>query len=498
MICARFLLMQSYLPKDILPAIFVLSILSVLLLIVPHQVYGDGFTMENLPPASVGNKKIQVFIKLTPPVITSNVNQDKTMFLRIFDANTNETVQKYSLWIEITKGNQLLMRDLFSTNTGTLTLKITPTDTIGKWTIQAYQDPILLTWMSQNGEPINVLAPILKEGGLYHIHLELYSIDFLNNDFTPDTAPKFDSYLSVGDISNHTITYNNNNYNSEIISYYDKINNDFSFDPSKLQVSFSMPFDWDLTRLQDRPIFVHEEIHIPKSFKEFTSTPTYVASVDGNPITGRRLIVDPYSLGDTVIAHILLNKIDIENLAKTIPPGTTTMNFQLAPATANVKTSSSVLTDFGGWGINLGWSPIDITANTQNNLKLTFFDAFTEQQVTGDVNYDLKILDSDGNTALSETSLKANGGIDTQPINLPSNGIYRIEINIKSIVNNGLPDTSRIGIGRGDLVIPSTVTSDTSVQANTTKVPEFGPVASLVLVIAIVSVVVVTTKTRLR
>ena len=133
--------MPSYLPKDILPTIFVLSIFSVLLLIVPHQVYGDGFTMENLPPASVGNKKIQVFIKLTPPIITSNINQDKTIFLRIFDANTNETVQKYSLWIEITKGNQLLMRDLFSTNTGTITLKITPTDTIGKWTIQADQDP---------------------------------------------------------------------------------------------------------------------------------------------------------------------------------------------------------------------------------------------------------------------------------------------------------------------------------------------------------------------
>ncbi|TLX67840.1 MAG: hypothetical protein E6L02_01840 [Thaumarchaeota archaeon] len=249
-----------------------------------------------------------------------------------------------------------------------------------------------------------------------------------------------------------------------------------------------MPFDWDPTRFQDRPIFVHEEIHVPKSFKEFSSTPTYVASVNGNPLTGRRLIVDPYSLGDTIIAHILLNKIDITNLAKIIPPSTNTMNFELSPAAANVKTSFSVLTDFGGWGIKLGWSPTQITANTQNNLKLTFFDAFTEQPITGDVNYDIKILDKDGNTALSETSLTAKGGTDTQSINLPSNGIYRIEINIKSIVNNGLPDTSRIGVGRGDLVVPSTVTGDETI-------PEFGPVASLVLVIAIISVVTVTAKT---
>jgi len=452
--------MKSHLYKGILSAIFVLSLLSVFGSMTFHKVYGDGFAMENLPPATVGDKKIQVFIKLTPPIITSNINQDKTIFLRIFDSNTNETIQKYSLWIEITKGNQLLMRDLFSTNTGTITLKITPTDTIGKWTIQADQDPVLNSWMSMGGGPINVLAPILKEGGLYHIHMELQTINFLNNLFTPDTAPKFDSYLSVGDISNHTITYSNNSYNSEIISYYDKINNDFNFDPSKLQISYSMPFDWNTTRFQDRPIFVHEEIHIPKSFKEFTNTPTYTASMNGNPITGRRLIVDPYSLGDTVIAHILLNKIDIENFAKTTPLGKNSMDFQLAPAIANVQTSSSVLTDFGGWGINLQWSSTQITANSQNSLKLTFFDAFTEQQVAGDVNYDLKILDKDGNTAISETGLAAKGGIDTQSINLPSNGIYRIEINIKSIVNNGLPDTSRIGIGRGDLVIPSTVTSN--------------------------------------
>ena len=462
--------MQFHLPKGVLSAIFAFSLLFVLGFMALHQVYGDGFTMENLPPASVGNKKIQVFIKLTPPVITSNTDQDKTVFLRIFDANTNETVQKYSLWIEITKNNQLLMRDLFSTKTGTITLKIIPTDTIGKWTIQADQDPVLNSWMSQGGGPINVLAPILKEGGLYYIHMELQSIDFLNNLFTPDTAPKFDSYLSVGDISNHTITYNNNNYNTQIISYYDKINNDVSFDPSKLQISFSMPFDWDPTRYQDRPIFVHEEIHIPKSFKEFTNTPTYVASMNGNPITGRRLIVDPYSSGDTIIAHILLNKIDILNFAKTIPAGTSTMDFQLAPAAANVKTSSSVLTDFGGWGIKLGWSPTTLNANTQNNLKLTFFDAFTEQQVTGDVNYDIKILDKDGNTIISETGLTAKGGIDTQSINLPSNGIYRIEINIKSIVNYGIPDTSRIGIGRGDLVIPSTATGDDSNQTQPTTV----------------------------
>jgi hypothetical protein len=442
-------------------SIFAILFLSILFSSLPYQAFGDGFAMENLPPASIGNRNAQLFIKLTPTIITSDTSQPRELYLRLFDANTNQTLVHDSFFITISKHNQMLMRDLFHTHTGELTLDITPTNTPGQWTIYGDQEPFLNAWVNQDGGPIPVLAPVLREGGLYQIHIELFAIDYDKNIFTPDQAPKWDSYLSVGDISNHDINYNGQDYNSTVISYYDKINNDYNFDSSKVQISYSMPFDWNFTRIGDRPIFVHEEIHIPKSFKEFTNTPTYSATVNGYQITGRRLIVDPYTLGDTVIAHILLNKVDIQNLAKQLPNGTDSMIFTLSPAKPNVVTSSSVLTDFGGWGVKLGWNPTQIAANSQNTLQLSFFDAFTEQPVNGDVNYDLKILDSDGNTLLSKTDLTAKSAIDTQPLNLPGNGIYNIQIKIKSIVGPmRLPDTSRIGLARGNLVIPSTVSAD--------------------------------------
>ena len=422
--------------------------------------------MENLPPASIGNRNVQLFIKLTPPIITSDTSQPREIYMRLFDANTNQSIIHDSFFITITKHDQLLMRDLFHTHTGELILDVTPTNTPGTWTIQGDQEPFLNAWVNQEGGPIPVFADALGEGGLYHVHVELFSIDYDQNIFTPDQSPKWDSYLSVGDISNHNVVYNGNTYNSTVISYYDKINDDFNFDSSKIQVSYSMPFDWNMTRIASQPIFVHEEIHIPKAFKDFTNTPTYTATVNGYQITGRRLIVDPYTLGDTVIAHILLNKLDIANMVKQMPSGIDTMNFTLAPAKPNVVTSSSVLTDFGGWGVKLGWNPIQIAANSQNNLQLSFSDAFTEQPVNGDVNYDLKILDSDGNTILSKTNLTAVGGTDAQTLNLPGNGIYSVQINIKSITGpTGLPDTSRIGMARGNLVIPSTVGVDQGLVA---------------------------------
>lgn len=442
----------------------VIAILSVILVAscMPYDAFGDGFTQENLAPASVGDRNVQLFIKLTPPIITSNTDQPKKIYLRLFDANNNETIPHDTFFISITSHNQLLMRDLFHTHTGEMTLDVTPTNTSGNWTIHADTEPIFNAWTTQNKKPIFVFADALGQGGLYHVHVELFSIDYDKNIFTPNQSPQWDSYLSVGDISNHTISYKGVAFNSTIISYYDKVNNDFNFNQSNLKISYSIPFDWDLTRMSNQPIFVHEEIHMPKSFKEFTSTPTYSATVNGYDITGRRLIVDPYSLGDTVIAHILLNKVDITNLAKKMPNGTNTMNFTLAPAKPNVVTSSSLLTDFGGWGVKLGWNPTNIAPNTKNELHLVFFDAFTENTVDADVNYDLKILDSQSNTIFSKQNLVAKSGTDTQELSLPSNGIYSIQINIKSVTGpTGLSDTSRVGMARGSLVIPSTIVADT-------------------------------------
>jgi hypothetical protein len=455
--------------------------------VIPKQAYADGFTQENLLPVNIGNRKISLFVKLSPPIITSQTTQDRYVFFRWFDANTNQTIQHTTFLVFVEKHGKELMQNLYHTHTGILKLKITPSNDSSKWTTDGIPKPFLdgYMYLPKGDDAMDQVAPILGEGGLYHIGIILITIDSDQNLFPPESTPTFDAYLSVGDISNKTINYQDNSYNVTLVSYYDKIAN-FDFDQFKLQVSWSMPFDWNTTRFQNLPIFVHEELRIPKSFKEFTSTPTFSASVNGNPIAGRSMIVDPYSIGDDDIIHILLNKNDISNLAKNIPLRTDNMTFTIAPAPANVTTSKSILTDFGGLGVNLGWSGDTLAASTQNNLKLTFFDALDERQIKGDVNYDFKILDTSEKTLYSQADLVAKNGTNVQTINLPSDGIYQIEINIKSIIYNGLPDTSRMGLARGDLVIPSTVIHDTSIQIN--KIPEF-PFTIPILAISSMSVV---------
>lgn len=496
--------MQLY-TKTILSLIFGVIVLSCIIPFIPQKAYGDGFTQENVQ-ANIGNRVITTFIKLSPPIVTSDTSGDKYLFLRFFDANTNSTINNVEFFVNVTKGNNILMHDLFYTQSGYMIIKLQPGNCNNAvCTVYGDQNPTLGGWMSQTDE-VTVLSPILTEGGLYHLNISLLALDYSNTIVNQSNPPKFDSYLSVGDITNQDITYQNNLYNTTLISYYDKTT-DFKFDESTKQFSWKMPFDWEVSRFQDRPIFIHEELRVPKSLTAFSDTPTYTASAEGFGLAGRRVIVDPYTVGDYMIVHLFLNKPDLVNMAKNVPPGEQTIEFKVAPEKPNVQTSASLLTDFGGWHVKLGWNPTDLTANSQNNLNISFYDSFSEQQVSGDVNYDVQILDKDQSVLWSKNDAIAKSGADTQTVSLPGNGIYSITVKVKSIVNNGFPDNSRVGMARGNIVIPSTVTEEqdsltqngqpTSTTPNNTTVPEFGPVASIVFSIAVLGVVVFAVKTRI-
>src|SRR5574341_665649 len=99
--------------KGILSAICGFVLLSSIIAVIQFEAYGDGLTVENLPPATVGNRQASLFIKISPPILTSETIQDTFLQLRLFDANNNQTIQHTSYFITVKKNNELLMRDLF-------------------------------------------------------------------------------------------------------------------------------------------------------------------------------------------------------------------------------------------------------------------------------------------------------------------------------------------------------------------------------------------------
>jgi hypothetical protein len=293
-----------------------------------QKAYADGLTQENLPPATVGNRKASLFVKVSPPILTTDTKGNTYLQMRLFDANTNETIQHVTYDITVTKGTaqaapgtKPILRDFFHAHNGLLTLKIEPINTTGgQVTINGERDPFQNAWVADPGGSINLRGPVLNAGGLYHIHIEIFGIDNDRNLFIPDQAPKFDSYLSVGDVFRNNIAdpSNGQKYNTTLISYYDRVHN-FKFDPNTKNITWQMPFDWNLSRIQKQNIFVHEELRLPKSWKNFVGSGfagSFNATVNGIPITGRSLAIDPFSYPNALVLHYLINKDDIIKIAE--------------------------------------------------------------------------------------------------------------------------------------------------------------------------------------
>src|ERR671919_2401300 len=69
-----------------------------------------------------------------------------------------------------------------------------------------------------------------------------------------------------GAVMNQQVSFDdggNKTIHIQVISYYDELE-DFNFDPSTKEMQFTMPFDWNISRLEENKVTVHQEILIPK------------------------------------------------------------------------------------------------------------------------------------------------------------------------------------------------------------------------------------------
>lgn len=304
-----------------------------------QESYSDGLFEETLPPASIGDRAASLYTKISPPVLTSDTIQNAFFQLRLFDSKTGDNITNVNYFLTINKGDKVLFRELFYSKEGPLTLKFQPSQSPVK--IFGSTEPFLGGWTSETGD-VTISSPVLSEGGLYHFGIEIFGIDNVRNIFQPENAPRFDSYLSIGDVHSINLTYGNKDYNSTLISYYDKVQN-FTFEPENLKLRWEMPFDWNVSRMRENNIFVHEEISIPKP-SPFANQ-SYSGEVNGIPLPAKMLMIDPTNSTKDVI-HFMIPKDGIISLAENVNKNRNStsglMNFGLKPG-GNLSSRGSIM-----------------------------------------------------------------------------------------------------------------------------------------------------------
>ena len=333
--------------------IFLFFVISLSLLYV-KPAFSDGLFQDQLS-ASVGERKVGLFIKMTPPVVTTETlkkGQKPTIEFRVFNSNNNGTYFHVTYQISIQKGNQTLLNQWFHHHYGDLKLEIVPKNS-STTKIYAQKDPILDTYTGTLDNPVIVEGPIFLEGGLYHFKVRIVTLDEDTLVLPDNQQTLYQDSLSVGDVKNNTISVKDKQVPVDIISYYDKIN-DFQFDNKSMQIQFDMPFSWDINRLNKTNIFVHQEISIPTS-NDFSSNRSYSATVNGLVDVSKSVMLDNSNPKKDVI-HIMLSKNQIiqvaDKLAKSGQINTDLMRFALRPSSnnSNNNTQQQMMMSHGSVG----------------------------------------------------------------------------------------------------------------------------------------------------
>jgi hypothetical protein len=444
--------------------------------------FGDGLFMEELS-ASFGNRKADLLIKMTPPVVTTETfqKQDQKAIIqfKLFDSNTREGIKHVTYFITIEKDGKKLLSNWFHDHNGDLKLQIRPknTDLI---TVYGEQDPILQAYSGTANSPVIAEGPVFLEGGLYHFIVRIVTIDFDRTIIPDDKQPVYDAWLSVGLTEEQQITIHGKQIPIQILSYYDKIN-DFKFNESKMQMEFTMPFDWNTTRLEKNKVLVHQEVTVPKP-SEFTAKRSYAGTVNDVDVTKNVVLDDTDPQKD--IIHFMIPKTQVIQIADqvnnkskqvvsdelmkfTLQPGgigepaaaaatstnnntnTTSGNNQTQQvssppnATSTTTTTSKPmekLTDGGTYKVKMSWSPANIQPTKPTTFNIEFLDPKSNQKIVDNVQYDFMIMPAeDPETMITHRGFKiAQNGSAQQSFTFTDENVgSSVMVRVSNINNSG-------------------------------------------------------------
>jgi plastocyanin len=311
---------------------------SILLTVWTKPALGDGLTQEQLT-ASLGNRKADLLIKMIPPVVTTETlqnGQKPVVEFRLFDSNTNKSFSHVTYYIIIEKDGKRLLADLFHDHNGNLRIQINPSNS-SQVSISGQQDPLLGAYIGTSYSPVIASGPIFINGGLYHFIVRIATVDSDSTLLPDNQEPIYDSWLSIGNTVNQQIDLNGKQIPIKVISYYDKLNS-FRFDAKNMQMQFNMPFNWNISRINNTNIFVHEEVYVPNP-TPFTANKSFAGTVNGIDVS-KDLMLDNSNPNRDVI-HVMIPKNDLVGIADQVNKNTQAYNglmkFTLQPAKGSMS-----------------------------------------------------------------------------------------------------------------------------------------------------------------
>jgi len=346
--------------------------------------YGHGLGYEIMPPEMLGPKLVSL-------EITSDTWPDeytKEITFSLFETDTGVNVDNVTYFIMLTKQNEVLFDITGQRDDGTFMLKLHTTESDQITVEEAGSDLFGSLFDETLGKIVNVKGNAFSSGGLYNFKVIITTGD----DYSNVLSPPLDYDVGISFLDKTSYNINDINFGQQelgIITYYDLINDDFAYDPSKKAIGYSMPFDWSEENILVTST-MHQEIIIPKTFGDLM-VESFSATVNGFQASESALTIDDFSPKNRLV-HLVLNQNDLLKISKTMGGFPNKMDFSIMPSGDNLPLTT--MTENAQFKLNLSWEPQNIQSGSTAVFFFEVFDAFlVDRQVS--VNYDLSILDDD-------------------------------------------------------------------------------------------------------
>ena len=236
-------------------------------------------------------------------------------------------------------------------------------------------------------------------------------------------------------------------------------------------IRFEMPFDWSEQNLS-HVYFIHEEAIFPKDFTEFLA-PSYTGKVNGINLFKSSIMIDDSSEGERIVHFMLtqdqisfLKREQAKEMGEQLP---NLMKFELA-ASETIVFPVVAFTKNEELRVDLSWDPTIIEPDKNTKFIFTIRDPVTLDPLRRS-SYDFVLIQNGKEIHRTSGVAQIGGGFEDYTFSEDSMGpvIVRFE-NIR---------------GTGE-----------STEIVVVVVPEFGPIALIILAVSIVSVIVINKKTK--
>lgn len=349
------------------------------------NVYGHGVGSETFPPVDLNGKLVTLEVSSSTDGNADSLDSvnDQQISFSLIDFDSKITLRDVTFLIKSHLGEQFLFEKEFKADNGFLVFNFISEET-DSVVVESREnnDNFFGSLLGFESRLIDVKGTNLSKGGLYKFDVSVLTADGYSQILS--TPLMFDVGISIPQTTQYDfVDPNFGEQNIRVITYYDEISN-FQYDSSLREISFSMPFEWTESNINQTSV-VHEEIVIPKEFGDLLVS-GFNIYINGVQLSDDVINIDDFTADDRTV-HFIIYKKELFNVFEnnTSP---NRMNFLIKPDRDYIHLSS--VTDNGQFRILTTWEPQDIRSDSNVKIFFDITDVFLKNKPVA-VSYDFSM-----------------------------------------------------------------------------------------------------------